>query len=243
MISGIGGNSYLPAQGASGASGGAKFIDRIFSKLDSNGDGSIDKSELTSFVQSAQAPGDTSVDVDKIFSTLDADGDGSVTKQDFGDAARRLHDQLQGQSRSDKLFAKIDTNGDGAIGADELTSFINSLPASPDGGASKLADILKQADTSGDGTISKTEFSNAIQNQAPAQAQSQSHDSGAVHGHHHHHHGGGHHVAAAGSTDADASSSQDDPDSQTILNFLKQYQQAGNSFAPAPTGGLVNAAA
>lgn len=235
MINAIGGNNASAAFGATGASRASKYVDQIFSKLDANGDGSFDKSELTSFVQGAQPAGDTSVNVDKIFSALDANGDGSVTRQEFGDAARRLHDQLQSQSRSDKLFAKIDTNGDGTIGSDELSSFISSLPASKDGGVSKLADLLKQADSNGDGSITKTEFNTAVQSRSQAQPQN-----GAVHGHHHHHHGGGHHdAAAAGSTDT----SQDGPDTQSILNFLKQYQQAGNSFAPAPTGALVNAAA
>lgn len=240
MINAIGGNNTSAAYGTSGASRGSKYIDQIFSKLDANGDGSIDKTELTKFVQGAQANGDTSVDVDKIFSALDANGDGSVTKQEFGDAARRLHDQLQSQSRSDKLFAKIDTNGDGTIGSDDLSSFISSLPASADGGVSKLADVLKQADSNGDGSITKSEFTTAVQGQSQTQPQN-----GAVHGHHHHHGGGHHHVAAAGSTDTSDSTdtSQDGPDTQSILNFLKQYQQAGNSFAPPPTGGLVNAAA
>jgi hypothetical protein len=142
------------------------------------------------------------------------------------------------------LFAKIDTSGDGSIGSDELSSFISSLPALTDGGPSKLADILKQADTNGDGGISKTEFSTAIQNQAQVQSPTQP-QNGTVHGHHHHHHGGGHHAAAASSTDTSdtSGSSQDGPDDQAILNFLKQYQQAGSAFASAPTGGLVNAAA
>jgi Ca2+-binding EF-hand superfamily protein len=245
MINAISGNNAAATYGTGGASRASKYIDQIFSKLDANGDGSFDKTELTSFVQGAQAAGDTSVDVDKIFSALDANGDGSVTKQEFGDASRKLHDQLQSQSRSDKLFAKIDTNGDGTIGSDELSSFISSLPASADGGPSKLADILKQADTNGDGSISKTELSTAIQNQAQTQKSTQT-QSGAVHGHHHHHHGGGHHAAAAASstdTSETLDSSQDSPDDQAILNFLKQYQQAGSGFAPAPTGSLVNAAA
>jgi Ca2+-binding EF-hand superfamily protein len=244
MINAISANNASAAYGTGGASRASKYVDQIFSKLDANGDGSFDKTELTSFVQGAQSTGDTSVDVDKIFSALDANGDGSVTKQEFGDAARRLHDQLQSQSHSDKLFAKIDTNGDGTIGSDELSSFISSLPASTDGSVSKLADLLKQADTNGDGSITKTEFTTAVQSPSQTQPVTQP-QNGAVHGHHHHHHGGGHHAAAAaGSTDTSdsADTSQDGPDTQTILNFLKQYQQAGNSFAPAPTGGLVNAA-
>ncbi|HVY05616.1 MAG TPA: EF-hand domain-containing protein [Burkholderiales bacterium] len=250
MMSAIGGGACPAASGynASGSSS-SKFVDRIFSKLDANNDGSIDKAEFASFVQQAQfgSAADNSIDVDAVFSKLDADNNGSVTKEELSQAASKLHDQLRGQQLSpgaagfdltqfiNNLYSKADTNGDGNVDSTELDAFIGSLPSSgnastPSGNASapsSLADALKQADTDGSGGVSKTEFAAALK---------QAH--GGVEGHHHHH--GGHRgKSSSDSTDSTGT----DPADQAILNFLKQYQQAEAGSATSEPQGSLSAVA
>src|SRR5262245_60563133 len=143
MVNAIGSSACSMSPGAAdgGSSPGrARFVDRIFSKLDANGDGAIDKAELPSFVQMAAGSDDANpVDVDGLFAKLDADSDGAVSKDEFGQAAQQLHDELRGQQLGpggagfdltqviNNLYAKADANGDGSVDDSELGNFIGSL--------------------------------------------------------------------------------------------------------------------
>ncbi|MCD4863767.1 EF-hand domain-containing protein [Pseudomonas sp. PLB05] len=66
-------------------------LKKLFSKLDSDGDGAISKSELTTAASAAsdtQTATDESgdIDVDKLLGMLDQDGDGSVGESEFDSA-------------------------------------------------------------------------------------------------------------------------------------------------------------
>jgi Ca2+-binding EF-hand superfamily protein len=124
--------------------------EKLFSKLDVNGDGGIDQSELGNFLDYvSSATGSTSqTDTSQLFKTLDADGDGAISKQELTDGAKKLFEQLRTQlasTQSDKtdeshkpdskeLFAKIDSNGDGSIDQDELSTFLSQKPEHGPGG-------------------------------------------------------------------------------------------------------------
>lgn len=105
MISGIGSgySSYYSSASAikgtattasgNGVSGGedGNPLKKLFSKLDSDGDGAISKSELTTAASAAsdtQTATDESgdIDVDKLLGMLDQDGDGSVGESEFASA-------------------------------------------------------------------------------------------------------------------------------------------------------------
>ena len=73
--------TYLQSQKQSPA-------DKLFARMDSNGDGKIDKSELEAAFKAAGA---TPQQADAVFAKLDTDGDGSVTKSEFVAAARGHH--------------------------------------------------------------------------------------------------------------------------------------------------------
>lgn len=105
MISGIGSgySSYYSSASAirgtattasgNSVSGGedGNPLKKLFGKLDSDGDGAISKSELTT---AASAASDTqtntdesgTIDVDKLLGMLDQDGDGSVGESEFASA-------------------------------------------------------------------------------------------------------------------------------------------------------------
>ncbi|OAN26569.1 EF-hand domain-containing protein [Pseudomonas oryzihabitans] len=105
MISGIGSgySSYYSSASAikgtattasgNSVSGGEDDnpLKKLFSKLDSDGDGAISKSELTTAASAAsdtQTATDESgdIDVDKLLGMLDQDGDGSVGESEFASA-------------------------------------------------------------------------------------------------------------------------------------------------------------
>jgi Ca2+-binding EF-hand superfamily protein len=141
------------AQGMQGAQGKQALQEKLFSKLDADGNGSIDKSELNnfmSFVSSAQ--GTQATDSSQLFSKLDTDGDGAVSQSELADGAKSLFQELRSQlitassatsqaptvdqTQLDNLFSKMDANSDGSVSKDELGSFMsqNPPPAPPEGG-------------------------------------------------------------------------------------------------------------
>lgn len=145
--------------------------EKLFSKLDVNGDGSVDQSELGQFMDFAtsSASGTSQSGSADLFKSLDTDGDGSLSKTELSDGAKKLFDELRtqlmsssastsGTQSTDKpdtadLFSKIDSNGDGTIDKDELSAFVQSKPqgAPPSGGHrhgggmfSKIESLLDQ---------------------------------------------------------------------------------------------------
>jgi len=120
--------------------------EKLFSKLDVNGDGGVDESELNDFLSYASSATGTSSTTSStdLLESIDTDGDGSISKTEMADGAKSLFDALRTQlmSKSDEaapppppstdeasddqqqLFAKIDSNGDGSIDQSELGSFV-----------------------------------------------------------------------------------------------------------------------
>lgn len=116
MISGIGSgySSYYSSASAikgTGATASGSSVSgsedgnplkKLFGKLDSDGDGSISKSELTTAASAAsdnQTDTDKSgsIDVDKLLGMLDQDGDGSVGESEFASAFAPPPSGPQGQ--------------------------------------------------------------------------------------------------------------------------------------------------
>ena len=152
MVSSVGsaaGYSTASMYGAQsrGARDPAALQEKLFSKLDVNGDGGIDQSELGDFLKYvSSATGSTSqTDTSQLFKTLDADGDGAISKQELTDGTKKLFEELRTQLASTKsaqadesqdakkpdpqeFFKKIDANGDGSISQDELGTFMSQKP-------------------------------------------------------------------------------------------------------------------
>lgn len=106
-------------------------IDDLFSQIDTDGSGGIDKAESDTFLKShahhghRQGPPDPAKIAAKIFERADTDGDGSLTKDELIAALPK------GASSAaiDNLFANGDTDGNGAISQSELeTSLRSYLP-------------------------------------------------------------------------------------------------------------------
>src|SRR5512144_230096 len=133
------------AQGMQAAQGKQALQEKLFTKLDADGNGSIDKSELNDFMSFvASAQGTQATDSSQLFSKLDTDGDGAVSQSELANGARSLFDQLRSQlmtassdssqspsvdqTRLDALFSKMDADGDGSLSKNELGSFMSANP-------------------------------------------------------------------------------------------------------------------
>jgi Ca2+-binding EF-hand superfamily protein len=180
-ISGAAGCSAAMSSARSTGPDPAKLQQQLLSKVDTNGDKSIDKSELKSFMDFVSSQTATpATDSDALFTTLDSDSDGAISATELADNGQQLFDQLRDQLMSSQLrsdappppppqgsnsdlFASIDANSDGSLDKTELTSFLadradSSDDSSSTGNAPSIDDILARDDSDGDGSITATEF-------------------------------------------------------------------------------------
>ena len=65
--------------------------ERMFAKVDSNGDGSVDKAELqTAFDAIAKKTGGTALNADDVFSKFDTNGDGKLSASELDTGMKSL---------------------------------------------------------------------------------------------------------------------------------------------------------
>jgi Ca2+-binding EF-hand superfamily protein len=164
----------------------AKLQQRLFAKLDGNGDNAIDKTELKSFLDYVSSKtGGESVDSDALLKTIDTDGSGSISSDELSENGKALFDQLRDQLMSaqlssssaapppppgsppgdpEEMFASIDSNGDGSIAKSELETF---LADRSQGDGPTVDDIFARDDADEDGSISTDEFTAAVSRRPP----------------------------------------------------------------------------
>ena len=141
MISGIGGGYMDPSQMTAMRGQGGK----PFEAIDSSGNGSLDKIELSAFAEEISGMTGQTVDADQMISDLDADEDGAVSQEEFesgrpkgpppgmmgdtqGGGLESLLDMLNSSDEdSTSTLDSLDTNGDGVVDAEEAKSGINYL--------------------------------------------------------------------------------------------------------------------
>ena len=111
-------------------------MDSLFDKIDANGDGSLDETELNAFVQSMSNTTGNSPTAEDLISKLDTDGNGLISQTEF-EAGRPeghrhhgkggAHDLMgmpddKGNDNSSGSLDPLDTNGDGVVDAQELAA-------------------------------------------------------------------------------------------------------------------------
>ena len=142
MVSGI---------SSSGSSSMYELRQQMFSRIDTNEDGSIDKSEMTSFVGE-----DSSTLVDELFSSRDTNQDGLISMLESDSGLAKMDQQMKGGGMSapppppDQVFDTADADGDGYVTEDELSAVLGDA-----GG--NISELFSQVDTDGDGLISEAE--------------------------------------------------------------------------------------
>ena len=162
MISGIGqlnwssGTTAMPARPSPA---------EMFAKMDTNGDGFVDKAEFTAFGKQMAAKMGKADKSAELFAKIDTNGDGKISQSENDafasqmQAARAQRHHGAGGNLED-MFAKMDTNGDGSVDKTEFEAFIQQMANQADSQANstnKSNDLFSQIDTDGDGKISKSE--------------------------------------------------------------------------------------
>ncbi len=179
-ISGVGGSSQVwAALSAQRSQQQAK----MFAKVDTDGSGGVDASELgTLLTQVSEKTGTSVGDASEVLKTMDSDGDGTLSSGELQKGMEALFPPPStmafAQSRTgptdsqgqDDLFSKVDTDGSGTLSEDELNALTERMQADGMGGEGPS---FSKLDTDGDGSLSQAEFE-AGRPQAPqgaAQAQ------------------------------------------------------------------------
>ena len=166
-------HSTANSTAASCSGGPAKAQEKLFSILDSNGDGSVAKEELDSALSAAKdSDSSLSIDIDELFSQLDANSDGSIDKEETAALAPPPPQGGPGGAKPEELFSQLDSDGDGSVGLAELSS---ALGVSSDD--SDLATLFGELDSDADGVLSAQETAALAPPPPPPPAQMSSADS------------------------------------------------------------------
>lgn len=112
-----------------------------FADLDKDGDGQINRADLTAFAADR-------------FAAADTDGNGSLSAQALARATTRA------ERMSTRMINMMDTDGDGELSADEMQRMGRR------GGGDMGAWMLARADTDGDGAVSEAEYDAAMEKMA-----------------------------------------------------------------------------
>lgn len=205
----------------------AKMAEDLFSKLDTSGQGYLQKSDLqaaydsisTSSSSSTTSSTDTS-SVDDLFAQLDGDSDGKVTQQEFSDSLQKVADQLEQQFQSMRMQGggmggmppPPPPSDDAGFTKDELTSQLDEIGSTDSVRSTLISNIVQNfeaADTNGDGKVSFSE--------AQAYDQSSSTSSGSS-------------TTASTATDGTSSSSAGNSlDAKVMLQIMRLMQAYGQN--------------
>ena len=159
-------SSVMGSQYDSGT-GTTTSTDDLFSKVDSDGNGSVSESEFTLSGPQwkptrviRQHPRRAN---DDLFAKIDTDGDGSISESEFSTFQSAMaadgapppppppsDSSTSSTSSTDSLFGSIDTDGDGSISSDELKSFETQLAST------LLEDLTAGSSTSNASSASST---------------------------------------------------------------------------------------
>jgi Ca2+-binding EF-hand superfamily protein len=163
MIGSIGQYQYTNTTSSTSATHKRLTPEEMFAKIDTNGDGTIDKAEFTAFGQQMASKIGKADKSEELFAKIDTNGDGKITKAE-NDAfmsqmkANRPQGAMPPPSgmNPDELFAKMDANGDGSVDKAEFKTFQQQMQKQSEA-TSKSDELFSQIDTDGDGKISKSE--------------------------------------------------------------------------------------
>jgi len=184
-ISGVSGSSMM----FSGINSGSrmqppdpsKMADDLFSKLDTKGQGYLEKSDLqTAFnaISSSNGQSANTPNVDDVFKQLDSNGDGKITKQEMTDVFEKMDAQIHSQMTQMKMRGAGGQSGmgnmppppppssdgsDAGLTKDQMTAMLNDTSSADSSGKdslSKLVNNFDAADTNKDGKISMQEAMN-----------------------------------------------------------------------------------
>ncbi len=153
----------------------------LFSKMDSDGSGGIDKTEFSDIAKNLSKLSGNSINGDDAFKTYDTNNDGSLSSDEMKsfmkDNAPPPPDGMGGgmssmnaqflQQAQDDLFSKVDGNGSGGIDKTEFTGFANKVKEHT-GDSIDLEEAFSKYDTNEDGSLSSDEMKAFMKENAPS---------------------------------------------------------------------------
>lgn len=167
-VSGTTGSFFNSTQGMGGMRpprhDPSRLVEEIFSRLDTKGQGYLEKSDLQNAFESTTSS--SSASVDEVFTSLDSDGDGKITKDEMSSSLQKLAEELDSQFNADRMAQAMGNmpppppppENDAGFSKDELAQQLEEATAAGD---SQRADLLTaiignfdKADSDGDGKVS-----------------------------------------------------------------------------------------
>jgi Ca2+-binding EF-hand superfamily protein len=138
-------------------------VQNAFKQFDCNGDGAIDKAELTSALSSTGG-NFTKQEIDTIFMAADIDGNGEIDYEEFialmcpsaSDIVEKFRAKYKNVNDVKSAFKRFDRNGDGALEKGELAAALKSSGESYTD--VEVNAIFSLGDVDGDGEITLEEF-------------------------------------------------------------------------------------
>ncbi len=142
---------------------------KMFAKVDTDGSGGVDQTELGSMLSAiSEKTGVSLGDSKELFTQMDSNSDGSLSSDELGSGMQAQMPpppstmefaQSRGMAGSDgsqdDLFAKVDTDGDGSVNKDELKVLTDRIKEDT---GQDLSEDFAKLDTDSDGKLSQTEF-------------------------------------------------------------------------------------
>ncbi len=165
--------------------------DELFSKVDNDSSGTIDKTEFSALAKKLSTDSSSSIDADSVFTTYDANNDGTLSKDELdkfmkenasppADTSAGAMSQMGMQQAVDSMFNSIDSNGDGEVSSSEMTAYLKSLSTSNDttstdagtsssdtSASSAISSLFAQYASNSDGTMNEADFEKLIQENSP----------------------------------------------------------------------------
>ncbi|MDO9106821.1 MAG: EF-hand domain-containing protein [Methylovulum sp.] len=136
----------------------AKIAEDLYSKLDTKGQGYIEKSDLQTAFDKISSTGSTNTD--DLFSQLDGDSDGKVTKAEMSASFEKIAAQLDGPFPRMRLQGQGDSSAEQGFTKDELTGLAqdtNSTDSKASSLFAGLAENFDAVDSNQDGRVNQAE--------------------------------------------------------------------------------------
>jgi Ca2+-binding EF-hand superfamily protein len=158
--------SAQSSSGSTGAQGSGQGASDLFSKLDSDSDGSVSQSEFVS----GRPKGMSEADATTLFKSIDSKGTGSISEEQLSAQMQKNGPHGAGpmgpppgaQDASD-LFSKLDSDSDGSVSQSE---FVSGRPK--DMSEDDATTLFKSIDTQGTGSISQDQLTESLKQNGPA---------------------------------------------------------------------------
>jgi Ca2+-binding EF-hand superfamily protein len=173
---------------SSSQGGAADPVQRLFSAMDSDGDGEVSQSEMEAYIEKQ---GGTQAQADSLFSALDqsnaaSGGSSGISESQMASAvsqsqqahgAHHRHHHHKSSGTNDQadnvantLLQAMDSNDDGSVSEDEFSNFVTANGGTAQDASSDFAAL----NTSGSNALTSADFAkafNAYQAQQSAQSQ------------------------------------------------------------------------